>query len=648
LLYAANTLGAVAGCLAAGFYLLRLHDVGFATYAAAAINIALALASYALAAIAPVEARDAAMETKAAPNSEALWPVTLAIAISGATALGAEIVWTRQFAMLFDGTVYAFSIILAVFLAGLALGSGAGAVALRFVPARAALGWCLLLVAGGIAWAAYMINMVLPFQAVDFKAGGWGIAAEDLLRTVKAIAPATLLWGAAFPLAMAAAHDGGDPAKSVGRVYAANTLGGVAGALLASLVLVSTIGSQNTQRVMLMLAALGGFFLVARHILTGSRGIAMAAQAAVLAALLMGAGYLMGRLPAQPGDMVAYGRQLLTFARYSKLLEVQEGRNSSMAITRYSDNSLQISVAGHVEASNISYDMRLQRMIGHLPALLHPHPAKILGIGFGAGVSAGSFTVHPDVQSITVCELEPKVPPTSSKYFAPYDNNVLHDPRTHIVYDDGRHFLRTTTETFDIIASDPLDVWVKGTAGIYSADYFEEVKRHLNPGGYFTLYVPLYESDEATVKSEIATFFQAFPGGTIWANTADGQGYDLVLMGQVGPTTIDIDAAEARLARPDHARVLASMRQIGFGSATDMYATYIGQQSDLAPWLKGAEINTDRNLRLMYLAGWGINSQIEDPLYRTLLSYRHKPANIFHGSPEGLGLLYQEMAGQRL
>jgi spermidine synthase len=288
--------------------------------------------------------------------------------------------------------------------------------------------------------------------------------------------------------------------------------------------------------------------------------------------------------------------------------------------------------------------MRLQRMIGHIPALLHPGPVKVLGIGFGAGVSAGSFTNYPSVKSITICEMEPKVPPTSSKYFAPFDNNVKNDPRTRIVYDDGRHFLLTTAEKFDIIASDPLDVWVKGTATIYSSDYFEQVKRHLNPGGYFTLYVPLYESDEATVKSEIATFFQVFPHGTIWANTTQGQGYDLVLMGQVDPLHIDIDAMEQKLQRPDFAKVVRSMQEIGFNSATDMYSTYAGREPDLRPWLKDAQINTDQNLRLMYLAGWGINSSIEDQLYRTLLRYRQPPQSLFGGSQAGLGRLFQEMS----
>ena len=104
-----------------------------------------------------------------------------------------------------------------------------------------------------------------------------------------------------------------------------------------------------------------------------------------------------------------------------------------------------------------------------------------------------------------------------------------------MIYDDARHYLMTTTDMFDIIASDPLDVFVKGTAGLYSEEYFEAVKRHLNPGGMFSLYVPLYESDERTVRSEIATFFEAFPNGTIWANTIDGRGYDMVFLGQNGP-----------------------------------------------------------------------------------------------------------------
>jgi len=348
-------------------------------------------------------------------------------------------------------------------------------------------------------------------------------------------------------------------------------------------------------------------------------------------------------LPQQPGELVAFGKQIRSLSPYAKVLEVQEGMNSSLAITRVNDGSLQISVAGHVEATNEPFDMSLQRMIGHIPALIHPNPVKILGIGFGAGVSAGSFVPYDSVKSITVVEMEPKVPPTSTKYFAPYDNNVKNDPRTRIVYDDGRHYMLTTKEKYDIIASDPLDVWVKGTASIYSKDYFEQVKAHLNPGGYFTLYVPLYESDEETVKSEFATFFAVFPQGTVWANLNNGQGYDLVLMGQADPLKVDIDAAEARLRTPAFAKVRQSMSEIGFPTASSMYATYLGDEASMHDWLKGAQINTDHNLRLMYLAGWGINSAMADQLYRKILAMRKTPRPYFSGSSAGLASLYGEM-----
>ena len=172
-----------------------------------------------------------------------------------------------------------------------------------------------------------------------------------------------------------------------------------------------------------------------------------------------------------------------------------------MAISQWTDGASEVDVNGHVEATTEPYDMKLQRMVGHLPALLHPRSASRCW----ASASARAFPPErspaiPSIQKITVCEIEPVIPPTSTRYFAAQDYDVLHNPRTRIVYDDARHYLLTTTEKFDIIASDPLDVFVKGTAALYSKEYFEAVKRHLNPGGMFSLYVPLYESDERTVQ----------------------------------------------------------------------------------------------------------------------------------------------------
>src|SRR5262249_40664642 len=153
------------------------------------------------------------------------------------------------------------------------------------------------------------------------------------------------------------------------------------------------------------------------------------------------------------------------------------------------------------------------------------------------------------------CEMEPLIPPTATKYFGKENFNVMNDPRTQIVYDDARHFVLTTNEKFDIITSDPIHPWVKGSATLYSKEYFELVKQHLNPGGVVTQWVPLYESDPETVKSEIATFFDVFPNGTIWGNDNAGGGYDTVLLGQAEPVKIDVDKIQQRLDLPDYAPV---------------------------------------------------------------------------------------------
>ena len=208
----------------------------------------------------------------------------------------------------------------------------------------------------------------------------------------------------------------------------------------------------------------------------------------------------------------------------------------------------------------------------------------------------------------------------------------MQDPRTHVVYDDVRHYIQATRDKFDIITSDPINPWVKGSAALYTKEYFELVKAHLNPGGLVTQWVPLYESDFSVVKSEIATFFEVFPNGTIWANNVNGEGYDLVLLGQAEETKINLDQIGQKLERPEFLTVAQSLRLIGFPSARDLFATYAGQARDLAPWLKNAQINRDRNLRLQYLAGFYSNKDLKRSIYKDMLRYRKFPDDLFVGS----------------
>ena len=627
-LYGGNTAGAVFGCLLAGFYLLRVFDLPTATLVAAAINGLVGLASFML--VKKTATPAAIGKPKVAPAlAMGPWPIYVTIAISGATALGAEVVWTRLLSLLLGATVYTFSIILAVFLVGIGIGSaGASALLRGAMRPRVAIGVCQLLLAGAVAWTAYMLSDSVPFWPVNplLSTNPSYTFQIDLARSLWTVLPATLLWGASFPLALASvASRGEDQGRMVGGIYAANTGGAIVGALAFSLVLIPWIGTKGCEQTLIVLSAVSAVFALAQ-VVKQSRGMTSTMG---LAASLAVAGWLSANVSDVPGNLIAYGRRIMTSSGSSKILYTGEGINSSIAITQWNDGAIQFHVSGKGEASTEPYDMRLQRMLGHMPALFHKdEPKSVLIVGFGAGVTAGSFVPYPSIQRIAICEMEPLIPPTATEYFGKENYGVMHDPRVRIVYDDARHFVLTTNEKFDIITSDPIHPWVKGSATLYSKEYFDLVKEHLNPGGIVTQWVPLYESDANTVKSEVATFFDVFPNGSIWGNDNNGTGYDTVLLGQVEAPKIDVDAIERRLMRPDYANVAQSLRDVGFGSVVDLLATYAGQRQDLMPWLEGAQINRDGNLRLQYMAGLALNVSMEGTIYNQILSYRRYPRNM--------------------
>jgi spermidine synthase len=300
--------------------------------------------------------------------------------------------------------------------------------------------------------------------------------------------------------------------------------------------------------------------------------------------------------------------------------------------------------AGKVQASSEPQDMRLQRMLGHFTTLVPQHPSSVLVIGCGAGVTAGAVSISPLVQKVTIAEIEPLIPQVASKYFGEFNYNVVKNPKVHIVIDDARHFLGTTKEKFDAITSDPFDPWVKGAANLYTEEFWRLAKSHLNPGGVVTVFVQLYESGMPAVKSEVATFMQVFPGGIVWANNYNGEGYDVVLMGQAEPTLINVDTMEARLASPQFAQVAQSLREIGINSAIDLLGTYTARGPQLKDWLSDAQLNLDKNLRLQYLAGLGLNRYEQAEIYAAMARYRAYPDSLFTGSPAAIAELKAAIA----
>ncbi len=643
--YGGNLSGAVCGSLLAGFYLLRVFDMPTATGVAVALNLLVALLAVLVAARTPhtvITASPSDMPLAAAPAApEVSRLVYIAIALSGMTALGSEVVWTRVLSLMFGATTYTFSLILAVFLVGLGIGSSLGsAMARNLRNPRIALGWCQLALCACLAWAAYQTGASLPYWPVNpsISTSLTYNFQLDLMRAIWVMLPGAILWGASFPLALAAvATRGQDSARLVGGVYAANTVGAILGATVISLALVGTVGSQKTQQVLIGIAAMSGLLMLMPT--TGEVRKPLTSTPVVVIGIALIAGLLARSVPPIPWLLVAYGRYSATWVGQNEMVYVGEGVTASVAVTRTPNGVLNYHNAGKVQASSEPQDMRLQRMLGHITTLVPKNPNKVLVIGCGAGVTAGAVSIDPMVKDQTIAEIEPLVPRVVSTHFAEHNFNVVANPKVKVHLDDARHYLLTTNEKFDAITSDPLDPWVKGAATLYTREFFDVVKAHLNPGGVVTLFVQLYESSEAAVKSEIGTFLEAFPNGAVFANTVNGQGYDLVLFGQLEGGKINVDTVQARLSDPANAAIAKSLSEVGINSAIDLFGTYAGRRGDMKTWLSDAQINTDRNLKLQYLAGLGLNLYQSDAIYKAMIREAKYPEDLFEGSPETLTAL---------
>jgi spermidine synthase len=699
LCYGANLAGGVVGCLFAGFYLLRVFDMITAGCVASAINIVGGAFALAVASRTQYDAPSAASADPQSQPEVQRAAVYLTIALSGAAALGGEVVWTRLLSLLFGGTVYAFSLILAVFLAGLGLGSGVGAwVARKSRSPVVVLGICQWLLTAAIAWTAFAIARWLPYWPFDptLAPSPTTTFLIDLARSLCAILPPACLWGASFPLALAAAMTpGADPGRVAARISAANTLGAIAGAVGFSLFLVPILGTGGCEQLLIGLsiaAALVAMIASPGLALEKSRR-ARVEQMLALGVLGVVAAGLAWRVTPIPWPVIAYGRHAATANPDGDLapgitpealvpdghgkpslfcIYEGEGANVSVAVTQTRDGYRNFHGAGKVQASTLPKDMRLQRMLGHLPALLHKKPKTVLVVACGAGITAGCFVLHPDVERIVICDIEPLVPTKVAPHFgienyhvtdgiADRNPQMVNGKQVEVIYDDGRHFLRTTREKFDVITSDPIDPWVKGCAALNTIEYYQACRDHLNPGGSVSLWIPLYETDLDSAKSFIGTFLSVFPDGILWSNEEVGAGYDGVLYGQAEPTVIDVDEFRDRLQRPKFEPVRQSLLEVGFGSETspdsefaarretaiELLATFAAHGRSLVNWWKKSQVNTDMNLRLQYLAGLSLNESQAPEILQSIVAHYRFPEETFVGSAARLAVLRSVLDGVR-
>ncbi len=618
-LYGLNTLGAFLGTLAAGFLLLPAFGLSATLRLTAAVNLVIGAAALGLAKRAAASAEEG--EEAAEPAGDVVSGrrhIVFAFALTGLAALALEVAWTRVLTLVIGPSVYAFSLMLAAFLAGLGLG------ALIFSWAIARFRWrgtapfiALSAAAGILAFLTTLAFGRLPLLYASFFLS-WGALADPRALFAIGLAisglvmlPATLAMGGLFPAALQAAQLSRRAAgRATGALYAANSAGAIAGAFAAGFVLVPLVGLQGTvlTAAWLYLLVAGGLALITYR---GSRAAWLLAAAAVILGpllwrtapswdrMLMSSGVYTGGYEAvpSPDDLDWSGRG------YEELF-YEEGLVSTVLVARegtlygrLGEDSLPsvfLVVSGKVDASSVS-DMPTQIMSAHIPLALHRRPRRVAVIGLASGTTAGSALRH-EIESLDVVEIEPAIVEASHE-FDFVNGRPLEDPRTRVTVADGRTFLSLGDNPFDVIISEPSNPWMSGVSNLFTREYFELARARLADGGIFAQWVQMYGMSPENVRVLLRTFQAVFPEADVF-NTL--QFADLLLIGSVDGLRIDPEAIARRVGA---ASVSADLHRIGVEDAAGLLAYGRLGPAELSDLIGPAgPLNTDDNAYIEFRA----------------------------------------------
>jgi spermidine synthase/Tfp pilus assembly protein PilF len=426
----------------------------------------------------------------------------------------------------------------------------------------------------------------------------------------------------------------GHYAAAVGRAYAANTLGAIVGATLAGFWLVPAMGAFRLAALLVTLNFLLAAYLHARRappaIVKSVVNVIMVAAVIFVAS----SGIFYNRSLATFGTMLYYDRygEKLTIpemAATTDVLYVADGLNSTISVARTEDY-LAIRTNGKVDASN--KDRITQLLLGHLGAVLHPAPRRVLVVGFGSGMTVSALALHPEIESITCVEIEPAVI-RAAGYLTRLNRNVLQDPRVHIVIDDARNFLLTTREQYDLIASEPSNPWIAGVAALYTDEFYRQAVSRLRPGGFFLQWVQAYSLYPADFRMILATFLPHFPQVTLWR----AEGPDYILLGQH-------DAAPLTLAglrkKWDNPALRADIEAMGIRRPEGLIGYHRLDDSDLRKFAAGSIRNTDNRNRLEYQAPRGLLVKgLEDENRKAIWKQRSLPLSNILWLSDSVGAL---------
>ena len=642
-LYAVNTAGAVAGALLSGFVTIPVWGLDGTIRLAAGLNFVIVLAGLLLyrpleraLSLSPgcePEPDEAASAAFSGHTRQAAW----VLFATGLVAIAVEVGWTKYLAIYTGSTIFGFAAILAIFLAGIALGSWLVRRQLGNLrhPARwmvfglVSLGMALLLARAGLGVLPEIGRWVEVFRPGADQWLRYGLVLAILF-------PATLLFGALFPLSLALYCGTMAGVRSrVGRGYAINTLAGIAGSLLAGFVLIPLFGTDILLLLGALVILLFPYVFLRQEVLNGGLRLVWPALPALALAGIWMPGIDYQRLITAVNDarVESKGRALEPAYYY-----LAEGKNGVISAVSYDGKVVRLQNNGLNESGfNLANPDRLplsESLLALLPWMLHEQPHTAFVVGFGGGVTAQAMS-FTDLERIRVVELEPKV----VEAVASLNGGVppaLRDPRVSLQINDARNALLVDPARYDIIASQPSHPWRAGAANLFTTEFFRIVRSRLNPGGMYSQWLNLFNMDDYTLSAILNSFYSVFPYGVSFIDVASA---DMILLGSGRPMRFDFVRMEQRLSRP---RVRRLLRTHGIANAEQLLWYFGLSRREALQAAGGARQNTDTNLLSeVRLSSRGMELVADKHLFEFLRTHYHFDIGQYLDPDQAAGIMFR-------
>jgi predicted membrane-bound spermidine synthase len=600
MLYFTNSIGAAAGALASAFLLLAWLGMPGTMRLAGVLNLALAVAVLALARRGEPAAM-AAVATGAAGGSTPTEPRIVRLFLAGAFVTGLasfvyEIVWIRMLSLVLGTSFHAFELMLSAFITGLALGGYwirrridriadpvryAGLVQLAMGLAALATVFVYHWSFDAMAWALAVLQRSAPAYPM-FNLFSHALAFAVML-------PATFCAGMTLPLFTVVLLRGGRGERAIGQVYAANTLGAIAGVLVTVHVLLPATGLKLA----LVLGAATDMLLGA-VMLRYSQAVFRRAHA--FSALILGMLAAAATARAEILDstrltsgVYRYGRSM---SENGRIVFYSDGKTASVAVNGYTDGTVSILTNGKPDAAirmdrdqPPTPDEYTMTLVGALPLLVNPGAKTFANIGWGSGMTTQVLVSHSGPREVDSIEIEPAMV-AGARAFSPRNSRAYDDPRSRVYFEDAKSYFARHGKRYDVIISEPSNPWVNGVAGLFTKEFYRDTKRYLAPGGVFVQWLHSYELNDRLLGSMLAALGENFADYEVYAaNPAD---------------LIVVAVAEGRVPRAgplpeNEPAFLQQLARLGIRRAEDVGARRLGAKREIGPQFKalGAPVNSD-------------------------------------------------------